>query len=193
MTKFRLLLLTLLLAVTAGKVAAQRCLPGMKGLQFSAGMVDGFYSTKAGDGTGYAFSLAFFNYVKNGNKWVYGVEYVRRNCRYRTVGVPMEQYTADAGYFHNLLSSPGKVFFLNAGLSGVIGYEDVNGGRRTLADGASLSKCSAFIYGCAATLEAEVFITDNIATAARLRGSALWGGASGVFHCLYGISLKYVF
>ena len=193
MMKCRLLLLTLLLAVTAGRTAAQRCLPGMKGVQFSADMVDGFYSTKAGDGTGYAFSLAFFNYVKGGNKWVYGVEYVRRNCRYRTVGVPMEQYTADAGYFHNLLSSPGKVFFLNAGLSGVVGYEEVNGGRRTLYDGASLSKCSAFIYGCAATLEAEVFITDNIATAARLRGRALWGGASGVFHCLYGVSLKYVF
>lgn len=193
MTKFRLLLLTLLLAVTAGRTAAQRCLPGMKGVQFSADMVDGFYSTKAGDGTGYAFSMAFFNYVKNGNKWEYGVEYVRRNCRYRTVGVPMEQYTADAGYFHNLLSSPGKVFFLNAGLSGVIGYEEVNGGRRTLYDGASLSKCSAFIYGCAATLEVEVFVTDNIAAAARLRGRALWGGASGVFHCLYGVSLKYVF
>ena len=193
MTVFRLLLLTLLLAVTAGRTAAQRCLPGMKGVQFSADMVDGFYSTKAGDGTGYAFSLAFFNYVKGGNKWVYGVEYVRRNCRYRTVGVPLEQYTADAGYFLNLLSSPGKVFFLNAGLSGVIGYEEVNGGRRTLYDGASLSKCNAFIYGCAATLEAEVFITDNIAAAARLRGRALWGGASGVFHCLYGVSLKYVF
>ena len=193
MTVFRLLVLTLLLAVTAGRTAAQRCLPGMKGVQFSADMVDGFYSTKAGDGTGYAFSLAFLNYVKNGNKWEYGVEYVRRNCRYRTVGVPMEQYTADAGYFLNLLSSPGKVFFLNAGLSGVIGYEEVNGGRRTLYDGASLSKCSAFIYGCAATLEAEVFVTDNIAAAARLRGRALWGGASGVFHCLYGVSLKYVF
>lgn len=193
MTVFRLLLLTLLLAVTAGRTAAQRCLPGMKGIQFSADMVDGFYSPAGNDGTGYAFSLAFFNYVQNGNKWEYGMEYVRRNCRYRTVGVPLEQYTADAGYFHNLLSSTGKVLFLNAGLSGVVGYEEVNGGRSTLDDGASLSKCSAFIYGCAATLEAEVFITDNIAAAARLRGRALWGGASGVFHCLYGISLKYVF
>ena len=193
MTVFRLLLLTLLLAVTAGRTAAQRCLPGMKGVQFSADMVDGFYLPTGNDGTGYASSLAFFNYVKGGNKWVYGVEYMRRNCRYRTVGVPLEQYTADAGYFLNLLSSTGKVFFLNAGLSGVIGYEEVNGGRRTLADGASLSKCSAFIYGCAATLEAEVFVTDNIAAAARLRGRALWGGASGVFHCLYGVSLKYVF
>lgn len=118
MMKCRLLLLTLLLAVTAGKAAAQRCLPGMKGVQFSTGMVDGFYSPAGNDGTGYAFSLAFFNYVKNGNKWEYGVEYVRRNCRYRTVGVPLEQYTADAGYFLNLLSSTGKVFFLNAGLSG---------------------------------------------------------------------------
>ena len=45
--------------------------------------------------------------------------------------------------------------------------------------GASLSKCSAFIYGCAATLEAEVFITDNIAAAARLRGRVLWGRCFG--------------
>lgn len=193
MMRYRILLLSLLLAVTAGRTMAQRCLPGMKGVLFSTDMVDGFYSPAGNDGTGYAFSLAFFNYVKNENKWEYGVEYMRRNCRYRTVGVPMEQYTADAGYFLNLLSSPGKVFFLNAGLSGVIGYEKVNGCNGTLYDGASLSRCSAFIYGCAATLEAEVFITDNIAAAARLRGRALWGGASGVFHCLYGISLKYVF
>ena len=82
MTVFRLLLLTLLLAVTAGRTAAQRCLPGMKGVQFSADMIDGFYSTKAGDGTGYAFSLAFFNYVKGGNKWVYGVESsLTQGCR----------------------------------------------------------------------------------------------------------------
>ena len=193
MTKFRLLVLTLLLAVTVGRTVAQRCLPGMKGVQFSADMVDGFYSPTGNDGTGYDVSLAFFNYVKGGNKWVYGVEYMMKDCPYRKGGVPLEQYTASAGYFHNLLSSSGKVFFLNAGLSGEIGYEEVNGGRRTLDDGASLSKCSAFIYGCAATLEAEVFITDNLATAARLRGGALWGGASGVFHCLYGISLKYVF
>lgn len=193
MTVFRLLLLTLLLAVTAGRTAAQRCLPGMRGVQFSADMVDGFYSAKVGDGTGYAFSLAFFKYVKGGNKWVYGVEYMMKDCPYRKGGVPLEQYTVNAGYFLNLLSSSGKVFFLNAGLSGEIGYEEVNGGKGTLYDGASLSKCSAFIYGCAATLEAEVFITDNIAAAARLRGRALWGGASGVFHCLYGISLKYVF
>lgn len=193
MTVFRLLVLTLLLAVTAGRTAAQRCLPGMKGIQFSADMVDGFYSPAGNDGMGYAFSLAFLNYVKNGNKWEYGVEYMLKDCPYRKGGVPLEQYTADVGYFHNLLSSQGKVLFLNAGLSGVVGYEEVNGGRSTLDDGASLSKCSAFIYGCAATLEAEVFITDNIAAAARLRGRALWGGASGVFHCLYGISLKYVF
>ena len=117
MTVFRLLFLSLLLAVTAGRTAAQRCLPGMKGVRLSADMVDGFYSPAGNDGMGYAFSLAFFNYVKNGNKWEYGVEYVRRICRYRTIGVPMEQYTADAGYFLNLLSSTGKVFFLNAGLS----------------------------------------------------------------------------
>ena len=105
MTVFRLLLLTLLLAVTAGRTAAQRCLPGMKGVQFSADMVDGFYSTKAGDGTGYAFSLAFFNYVKGGNKWVYGVEYVRRNCRYPPPSeCQWNNITADAGYFLNLLS-----------------------------------------------------------------------------------------
>lgn len=193
MMRCRLLLLTLVLAVTAGMATAQRCLPGMKGMRISADMVDGFRLPADGNGAGYAFSLAFFNYAKGGNKWEYGVEYMMKDCPYRKGGVPLEQYTAGGGYFLNLLSSSGKVFFLNAGLAGMVGYEEVNGGRRTLYDGATLPQCGAFVYGCAATLEAEVFITDNIAAAARLRGRALWGGASGVFRCLYGVSLKYVF
>ena len=103
MTVFRLLLLTLLLAVTVGKAAAQRCLPGMKGVQLSADMVDGFYSPAGNDGMGYAFSLAFFNYVKNGNKWEYGVEYMLKDCPYRKGGVPLERaYTASDIFINKL-------------------------------------------------------------------------------------------
>ena len=64
MTVFRLLFLSLLLAVTAGRTAAQRCLPGMKGVRLSADMVDGFYSPAGNDGMGYAFSLAFFLFAR---------------------------------------------------------------------------------------------------------------------------------
>ena len=57
------------------------------------------------------------------------------------------QYTGEAGYYRNLFSCPGKVVFLNIGLSGLLGYENVNGGERLLGDGAGLRKHEAFVYG----------------------------------------------
>ncbi|KAA6310605.1 hypothetical protein EZS27_038120, partial [termite gut metagenome] len=51
---------------------AQRYLPGQRGLQITAGTVNGFnLNTKSKD---FAFHVgtAFFTYTKNGNRWVLG-------------------------------------------------------------------------------------------------------------------------
>ena len=83
--------------------------------------------------------------------------------------------------------------FLNIGLSGLMGYESVNGGKRLLDDGAGLKIHGAFIYGGAVTLEAEVCLTDRLSLGLRLRERVLWGGAAGHFHTQYGILLNYIF
>ena len=81
-----------LLALFMGQAKAQRHLRGMKGVQLTAEMVDGFYSPGNRTDAGYAFSLAVFNYAGGGHKWMYGGEVMRRNCPYRNTGIPLVQY-----------------------------------------------------------------------------------------------------
>lgn len=88
---------------------------------------------------------------------------------------------------------PGKTVFLNAGLSGLLGYERVNGGKRMLEDGAVLQESESFIYGGFVTLEAEAYLSDCTVLAFQLRERILWGSAAGHFHTQYGIALKYIF
>lgn len=182
-----------LLALFVGRAKAQRNLPGMKGVQFTAEMVDGFYSPGNRTDVGYAFSLAVFTYVKGGNKWVYGGEIIQRYFPYRTTRIPLAQYTGEAGYYYNFFSCPRKVVYLNIGLSGMLGYEAVNGGKRLLDDGAVLYESESFLYGGAVTLEAEACLTDCFSLGFRLRERILWGSAAGYFHTQYGISFKYIF
>lgn len=85
--KGKVLFITLLLSVLlAGRAEAQRCLPGMKGIQVSAEMTDGFYSQRNRKDAGYAFSLALFAYDKGGHKWVYGFGMMKRHYPYRKPG-----------------------------------------------------------------------------------------------------------
>ena len=83
MTGKFVLLLVAMLALFLGQARAQRCLPGMKGVQLMADMVDGFYCGKECNDTGFAFGLAVSTYAKGGNKWVSGIEIMRRYYPYR--------------------------------------------------------------------------------------------------------------
>ncbi len=78
MTGKFVLLLAAMLALFLGQAQAQRCLPGMKGVQLMADMVDGFYCGKERNDTGFAFGLAVSTYAKGGNKWASGIEIMRR-------------------------------------------------------------------------------------------------------------------
>ena len=182
----------ILLTMAVSDAMAQYGLPGMSSVEFGMDMVDGFYAGDRKDKTGYAFHLTAQTYTKRGNKWTYGIEALKRNYSYRNGRIPLSQYTAEAGYAYNFYSSPGKRFFLSAGLSGVLGYEAVNKGRRLLWDGASLSDTESFLYGGALTLEAETYLTDRLGFVLRLRERILWGGASSLFHTAFGVGLRYM-
>ena len=65
-------------------------------------------------------------------------------------------------------------------------------GGKTLYDGARLNNKDAFVYGCAATLEMELYLVDFIALTASLRERFLWGGSMGVCHTEYGIGVKFI-
>ncbi|MCD8318772.1 MAG: conjugal transfer protein TraO [Paraprevotella sp.] len=174
---------TLLSVLLAGRAEAQRCLPKMQGIEVKAGM--------AGS-DGYVLGAALSSYAKGGNKWVYGVEYLQTNHPYRSVNVPVAQFTAEGGYCYNFLSDAKKTVFFYAGASALAGYETVNRGEKTLYDGARLCNGDAFVYGCAATLDMEVYLADFIALTATLRERFLWGGSTGVCRTEYGIGLKFI-
>ena len=191
--KRNFIFIILLLALFTGQAEAQRRLPGMKAVRFTAEMADGFYSRADRHDAGYAFSLAVATYTKKGNQWVFGCEMLQRNNPYRNTYVPLSQYTGEGGYYPTILSTSGKSFFLNLGASALLGYEAVNNGNRLLDDGASLRKYESFIYGGAVTLEAEGYLSDSIALLIRLRERFVWGGASGRCHFQYGAGVKYIF
>ena len=190
----RLLFIILLFGVclTFNRAHAQRCLPGMRGIQLTGGLSDNM-RWKNGDGFGYHAGIAVSTYTKNAHHWVVGAEYLEKRYGYRDCLYPASQFTGEGGYYHTFFSSPGKVLFLNLGVSALLGYETVNGGKKLLDDGAALHRCESFIYGGAATLEAEGYLSDRVVLLLRLRERFVWGGASGRCHCQYGIGVKYIF
>ena len=165
-------LVTLLSVLLAGRAEAQRCLPKMRGIELKAGL---------NGADGYVLGATLSSYAKGGNKWVYGVEYLQTNHDYRSTTIPAAQFTAEGGFY-----------FLYAGASALAGYETVNWGEKTLYDGARLNNGDAFVYGCAATLDMEVYLADFIALTASLRERFLWGGSMGVCHTEYGIGVKFI-
>ena len=178
-----LFIVTLLSVLLAGRAEAQRCLPKMRGIELKAGLYEA---------DGYVLGATLSSYAKGGDKWVYGVEYLRTNHDYRSTTIPAAQFTAEGGYYYNFLSDAKKVVFFYAGVSALAGYETVNWGEKTLYDGARLNNGDAFVFGCAATLEMELYLADFIALTASLRERFLWGGSMGVCHTEYGIGVKFI-
>ena len=182
--KGKAVFLAMLLSVLlAGRAEAQRCLPKMRGIEMKAGMTGA---------DGYCLGAALSSYARGGNKWVYGAEYLQTNHPYRSVNVPVAQFTAEGGFYYNFLSDVKKTVFFYAGASALAGYETVNWGERTLYDGARLNNRDGFVYGCATTLDMELYLADFIALTASVRERFLWGGSTGVCRMEYGIGIKFI-
>ncbi len=179
------------LALFAGQAHAQRCLPGMRGIEVRANLADGF--RPGGNDGGYSFGAALSTYTKKGNKWVFGGEYLMKDNPYKETKIPVTQFTAEGGYYFKVLSDARKIVFLYAGASALAGYETVNWGDRTLFDGSTLRDRDAFVYGGALTLDMEVYVADRIALLVNLRERCLWGGDTKKFHTQCGLGLKIIF
>ena len=175
------------LALTMGQASAQRCLPKMQGIEVSGAFVDGKPLCAAFSG-----GVALSTYTKNGSKWVFGGEYLRREYGYSDMTIPVVQFTAEGGYYKKLLTDASKTLFIYGGASALAGYESVNWGKTLLPDGATLQDRDAFIYGGALTLNIEVYLSDRLALLGNVRERCLWGNDTGRFHTQYGVGLKLI-
>lgn len=192
MKRLYFILTIVLCLVFTDQVHAQRSLPGMRGIQLTGGMVDGIYSSKNDNEAGYYFGVAIATYAKNGNKWVFGAEYLERYYPYREKRLPIAQFTAEGGYYYNFLTDPSKTVFLSLGGSALAGYETSNWGEKTLYDGSTLQHKDAFIYGGAITLEIETYLTDQVVLLITGRERILWGNSTGHFHGQVGVGIKFI-
>lgn len=179
------------LCLTCYQAHAQRYLPGMKGLQVTAGMADGFHWNEKSD-FAYHIGAAYSVYTKNANRWVIGGEYLEKRYDYKDIRIPVQQFTAEGGYYLNFLSDRRKTFFLSAGLSALAGYETSNRGEKLLPDGSLLLNKDAFVYGAALTLELETYLTDRMVLLLNVRERAMFGSSIGTFHTQVAIGMKFI-
>ncbi|OFR36599.1 conjugal transfer protein TraO [Porphyromonas sp. HMSC065F10] len=170
---------------------AQRYLPGMKGLQVTAGMADGVHRDSDTD-FAYHIGAAYSVYTKNANRWIIGGEYLHKKYDYKDMQIPVKQFTAEGGYYLKFLSDRRKTFFLSLGLPALAGYEVSNKSEKLLPDGSTLQDKDCFIYGGALTLELEAYLTDRVALLLNARERSLFGSDIGKFHTQVGIGVKFI-
>lgn len=185
MKKYLYLIVALL--ALCGQVNAQRYLPGMRGVELRGGFVDGIQKP-----LNYYTGIGLSTYTKNGNRWVFGAEYLNKQYGYKDMQIPKAQFTAEGGYYFKFLSDPSKTFFLSIGGSALAGYETSNWGDKLLPDGATLLSKDAFIYGGAITLELETYLSDRIVLLLNARERVLWGSDIGHFHFVLGAGIKFI-
>ena len=188
--KKKVLLTFAVLALTMGQATAQRVLPKMQGIAIGGGLVDGKSDSFYG-------GMTVDTYTKGGDKWVFGAEYLQRNHQYEygeedKQTIPVSQFTAEGGYFKQVLSDVSKSFFVYVGASALAGYETVNWNDKMLDDGSRLTGRDGIVYGCAATLNVEWYLSDKVVLTGNVRERFLWGITSGLNHTQYGIGLKFI-
>lgn len=173
------------------KAKAQRYLPGQQGIQLTGGFVDGFTLEKK-DRQAFYGGIGFSSYTKNGNRWVFGGEYLQKSYGYKESLIPLSQITAEGGYYVNFLSDRSKTLFFSVGLSAVAGYETINWGKSLLFDGAGITCEDNFLYGGVVSFEIELFLSDRIALLINARERLLLGSDVNKFHSEVGAGIKII-
>ena len=138
MKKHVFIIVAAMLVLFGGQANAQRCLPGMRGIELRGGFTDGF-----GKPVDFYTGIAMSTYTKHANRWVVGAEYLEKRYGYRDCLYPASQLTGEGGYYLNFLSDRKKTFFAALGLSALAGYETVNWGESLLPDGSRMKTISS--------------------------------------------------
>jgi len=187
-----LLLFIIICLIAVPEMSAQRTLAGQRGLQVTAGTVNGLNLNTNSPDFAYHAELAFSQYVKNANKWVFGAQYLEKDYPYKSIRIPQSQFTVDGGYYLNFLSDAHKIFFMSVGASVVSGYETVNWNNKLLFDGATINNKDNFLYGGALTIEAEAYLTNRLVLVANARERYLEGSSIGKLNTLFSLGFKFI-
>lgn len=110
----------------------------------------------------YVLAAGLVSYSKNGNYWVGLAEYSRKYDEYRTYDIPIDTFLFYGGYSFYLWGDSMRNVNLNLGISGFVGYEQVNRGKSILFDGSLLNGTESFVYGAGGKLSLESYVTEHV-------------------------------
>lgn len=174
------------LTITASQ--AQRMLPKQKGLEVSTGILS---DDKIGND--YYINIAMTVNGKNGNYHLWAFEYTHQYHDYKDLRIPQETYTVEGGYSLSLLGDAQKNITLNAGITGLAGYESINRGESMLYDGAKILSEDHFIYGAGGRLTFETYLSDQFVFVLQGRTKVLWGTDMKQHRPSAGVGLRFNF
>lgn len=164
---------------------AQRMLPKQKGLEVNTGVLS---DNKIGND--YYLNIGLTVNDKNGNYQLWSLEYTHQYHSYKTLRIPQETYTTEGGYSFFLFGDARKNITLNAAITGVLGYENINRGEAMLYDGAKILSRNNFIYGAGGRLTLETYLSDRLVLLLQGRIKALWGTDMEQFRPSAGAGLR---
>ena len=118
------------------------------------------------------------------------MEYTHQFDDYKNLRLPQETYTAEGGYSFFLLGDARKNISLNAGITGVLGYESINRGEAQLYDGSIILTEDNFIYGTGGRLSFEAYLSDRCVLILQGRTKVLWGTDLEQFRTSVGLGLR---
>lgn len=186
MKKYIYTFVLLFIAMTVAQ--AQRMLPKQKGLEISTGIL-----SKDKIGNDYYLYIAMTVNGKNGNYQLWALEYTHQYHKYKNIRIPQETYTAEGCYSFFLLGDSRKNITLNAGITGVVGYERINRNDAILYDGAKILNDNNFIYGAGGRLSLETYLSDQLVLTLQGRTKVLWGTDLEQFRQSTGVGLRFNF
>lgn len=186
MKKYIYTVILVLMGITFAQ--AQRMLPKQKGLEVNVGVL-----SDDRIGNDYYINVAMTVNGKNGNYQLWALEYTHQYHDYKDLHIPQETYTAEGGYSLFLLGDARKNITLNAGITGVIGYETINRGEEMLYDGSKIVNDDNFIYGAGGRITFETYLSDRFVLVLQGRTKVLWGTDMRQFRPSAGLGLRFNF
>ena len=153
---------------------AQRLIPKQKGIEV-VGSIPLIKGEKLFAKDNFDIGVSLTRYLKRENYTFVLAEYEQQNMPYRDYGVKLKDALLHLGYMHPILSDNGKNVFIYGGISALGGYEELNGDKKLLPDGATLLDRSRFVYGGAVHGSVEVFLTDRLLFLVKAQGRLLFG------------------
>lgn len=178
------ILITIMIFYLSYNVYGQRMIPNQKSIEINSGL----FIKK--DSESYFINTSLVIFSKKGNYMLYSLEYSKNSVPYKSIKIPVENYTAEVGYSFNILANRTKSFMVNTSLSAMGGYEYINQGEDLLYDGTKLLNESSFIYGMGAKLSLETYLSDHIAIIASTRARLLFKTSQDQLVSSIGIGLR---